>query len=102
MKNELRPPQYKVNTHISADENIKLEKEYKKKQLEHYNKVVFDIIDTVVVNIQNHLPSFLEEFFNEYQKTQIRLSPKEKAVSLIVYCNQVEKFLEILRELKQN
>ncbi len=58
------------------------------------------MINLVVFNVNNKLPAFLSQLFDEYKNTQTRLEPDDIAISLIVYCNDVDKFLEIIRELK--
>ena len=59
-----------------------------------------EVINVVVMNVNNKLPVFVSQLFDEYEKIQTKLEPKEIAISLIVYCNDVEKFLSILRLLK--
>jgi hypothetical protein len=54
----------------------------------------------VVINVNNKLPVFVSQLFDEYEKTQTKLEATDIAVSLIVYCNDVDKFLEIIRGLK--
>ena len=56
----------------------------------------------IVLNVNNKLPAFISNLFDEYEKAQIKLDSKEIAISLIVYCNNVDKFLEIIRLLKAN
>jgi hypothetical protein len=47
----------------------------------------------VVLNVNNKLPAFISQLFDEYEKTKTKLDSKEIALSLIVYCNNVDKFL---------
>lgn len=47
----------------------------------------------VVLNVNNKLPPFVSELFDEYEKTQTKLDANDIAISLIVYCNNVDKFL---------
>lgn len=59
-----------------------------------------EVINIVVLNVNNKLPPFVSQLFDEYEKTKTKLEPEDIAISLIVYCNDVEKFLEIIRGLK--
>ena len=76
LKTELKPKPYKVKTNLSADENLKLEKEYKEYQRKEYNRILNEIINMVVLNVNNKLPAFVSQLFDEYEKTQTKLEPK--------------------------
>ena len=59
-----------------------------------------EVINMVVINVNNKLPAFVSQLFDEFEKTQTKLEPKDTAISLIVYCNDIDKFLSIIRGLK--
>ena len=61
-----------------------------------------EVINMVVINVNNKLPAFVSELYDEYEKTQTKIEPEDIAISLIVYCNNVEKFLEIIKDLRAN
>ena len=89
IKTELRPKAYKLKSELSPEENIRQEKELKEYQKKESTRLLKEVINMVVINVNNKLPAFVSELYDEYEKTQNKIEPEDIAISLIVYCNNV-------------
>ncbi len=84
---------------LKADQVALLEKEWKAKEQENYQRLYIELIEVIVKNLDNTVPSYLQAFFDEYRKMKPNFNEREFGYAFICNANKRERVEELLNRL---
>ena len=99
---EIKPKPFKIDssmTNMKADQVALLEKDWKAKEQENYLRLYLELIEVIVKNLDNFVPEYLAEYFEDYRKMKPELNERELGYAFVCFAHKREKIEELLEKL---
>lgn len=84
---------------LKGDQVAVLEKEWKAREQENYLRLYIELIEVIVKNLDNIVPAYLSDLFDEYRRMKPDFNEKELGYAFVCYALKRDKVEELLLRL---
>jgi hypothetical protein len=99
---EIRPRPFKLDAstgNLKGEQVAVLEKEWKAREHENYLRLYIELIEVIVRSLENTVPAYLADLFDEYRRLKPAFNEKELGYAFVCNALKRDKVEELLLRL---